>query len=114
MTNLKPAGSLKTLKSSAGWESDKFKILLAGSEVNFSRICVDFVTHTLVNFQLNSFDESVAAWRRQTFLFSASCLKFSEDALYLDKYPIIVWFCDSLYLSAFNSIFYGIFVSFKL
>ena len=28
-------------------------------EVNFSRIFVEFVAHTLVNFQLNSFDESV-------------------------------------------------------
>ena len=28
-------------------------------EVNFSRICVEFVAHTLVTFQLNSFDESV-------------------------------------------------------
>ena len=28
-------------------------------EVNFSRIFVEFVAHTLVNFQLNSFGESV-------------------------------------------------------
>ena len=28
-------------------------------EVNFSRIFVEFVAHRLVNFQLNSFDESV-------------------------------------------------------
>ena len=32
MTNVKPAGSLKTPKSSAGWESDNFNILLAGCE----------------------------------------------------------------------------------
>ena len=31
-TNLKAAGSLTTSKSSAGWESDNFKILLAGGE----------------------------------------------------------------------------------
>ena len=28
-------------------------------EVNFSRIFFEFVAHTLVNFQLNLFDESV-------------------------------------------------------
>ena len=32
VTNLKHAGSLTTLTSTAGWESDSFKILLAGGE----------------------------------------------------------------------------------
>lgn len=32
VTNVKSAGSLKIPKSSAGWESDNFNILLAGGE----------------------------------------------------------------------------------